>query len=67
MSLLKTQELNVFYGDLQALFNIQIEVEAGELTTIVGANASGKSTFINTISGILFQKSGAITFQDRRI
>ena len=67
MSLLKTQKLNVFYGDLQALFDIEVEVKAGELTTIVGANASGKSTFINSLSGIHFQKSGTITFEERRI
>jgi len=67
MSLLKTQNLNVFYGDLQALFDIEVRVEAGELTTIVGANASGKSTLINTLSGILIQRSGTIAFEDRRI
>ena len=67
MSLLKTQNLNVFYGDLQSLTNVQIDIEKGELTTIVGANASGKSTLINTLSGILRQRSGTITFEDRRI
>jgi branched-chain amino acid transport system ATP-binding protein len=67
MSLLKTQDLNVYYGDLQALTAIQIDVEAGELTTIVGANASGKSTLINTVSGILHQRSGSMTFEGQRI
>jgi branched-chain amino acid transport system ATP-binding protein len=67
MSLLKTQELSVYYGDLQALTHIQIDVEERELTTIVGANASGKSTLINTISGILRQRSGTITFENQRI
>jgi branched-chain amino acid transport system ATP-binding protein len=67
MSLLKTQDLNVFYGDLQSLTGVGIEVEKGELTTIVGANASGKSTLINTISGILRQRTGSITFEDRSI
>ncbi|HSB05259.1 MAG TPA: ABC transporter ATP-binding protein [Thermodesulfobacteriota bacterium] len=67
MSLLKTQDLNVYYGDLQALTHIQIDVEPGELTTIVGANAAGKSTLMNTISGILRQRSGAISFEDQRI
>ncbi len=67
MSLLKTQDLNVFYGDLQSLTGVGIDVEKGELTTIVGANASGKSTLINTISGILRQRTGTITFEDRSI
>ncbi len=67
MLLLKTEDLNVYYGDLQALMNTRIEVEKGELTTIVGANASGKSTLINTISGVLRQRSGTIVFEDRRI
>jgi branched-chain amino acid transport system ATP-binding protein len=67
MSLLKTHNLNVFYGDLQSLTNVQIDIERGELTTIVGANASGKSTLINTISGILRQRTGTITFEDRSI
>ncbi len=67
MSLLKTQNLDVFYGDLQALTRVEIAVGKGELTTIVGANAAGKSTLINTISGILRQKDGTIVFEDRRI
>jgi len=67
MSLLKTQDLNVFYGDLQSLTGVGIDVEKGELTTIVGANAAGKSTLINTISGILRQRTGTITFEDRSI
>jgi len=67
MSLLKIEDLNVYYGDLQALTEIRIDVEPGELTTIVGANASGKSTLINTASGVLRQRSGTIVFEDRRI
>jgi branched-chain amino acid transport system ATP-binding protein len=67
MSLLKTQDLNVFYGDLQSLTGVGIDVEKGELTTIVGANAAGKSTLINTISGLLRQRTGTITFEGRSI
>jgi branched-chain amino acid transport system ATP-binding protein len=67
MSLLKTQDLNVFYGDLQALFNIRVEVNEGELTTILGANAAGKSTLLNTISGVIGQRSGTITFNGQPI
>ncbi len=67
MSLLRTKDLNVWYGDLPALSNIQIDVEKAKLTTIVGANAAGKSTLINTISGLIRQKSGSITFDGQSI
>jgi len=61
------QDLNVYYGDLQALSDIHIDVEKGELTTIVGANAAGKSTLLNTISGVIEQRSGTITFNGQNI
>ena len=67
MSLLKVQSLNVYYGDLQALSNILIDVVEAELTTIVGANAAGKSTLINTISGVIKQRSGTILFNGESI
>lgn len=67
MSLLKVQNLNFYYGDLQALFNIEMDIEEGRLTTIVGANAAGKSTLLNTISGVIRQSSGAIKFNGHNI
>jgi branched-chain amino acid transport system ATP-binding protein len=67
MSLLRVQKINVFWGDLQALFEIEMDVQEGELTTIVGANAAGKSTLLNTISGILQQKAGSISFNGQDI
>ncbi len=67
MWLLRIENLNVYYGDLQALFNVRVDVNEQELTTIVGANAAGKSTLINTISGLVSQRSGTITFNGQKV
>ena len=48
MSLLKIENLNVYYGDLQALFGVRVDVNEREVTTIVGANAGGNSELKNT-------------------
>jgi branched-chain amino acid transport system ATP-binding protein len=55
------------YGDIQALKDINLEVRAGEVMTIVGSNGAGKSTLINLISGILRCTSGEILFMGERI
>ncbi len=65
--LLKIENLNVFYGDMQALWDVGFEVDEGELVTLVGANGAGKTTTINAISGLLRQKTGHITFRDTPI
>ena len=53
MQLLKVDKLNVYYGDIQVLFDLSLEVKKGEITSIVGANAAGKSTLLRTLSGLL--------------
>ncbi len=65
--LLKIKDLSVFYGDMQALWNVSFEVEKGELVTLVGANGAGKTTTINAISGLLPNKKGEIYFKDHPI
>jgi branched-chain amino acid transport system ATP-binding protein len=60
-------KLNVFYGDLQALWDISFKVEKGEIVVIVGSNGAGKTTILKTISGLLHPKSGMINFLDKRI
>jgi branched-chain amino acid transport system ATP-binding protein len=65
--ILSVNNLNSFYGDIQALHGISIQVDAGQIVTLVGANAAGKSTLINCISGIIHQKSGEIQFLGERI
>jgi ABC-type branched-subunit amino acid transport system ATPase component len=51
--LLATAGLQVFYGDFQALFGVDVEVGPGEVVAIVGANGAGKSTFLNAVCGVL--------------
>lgn len=65
--MLKVDSLNVFYGDLQVLWDVSFEVKRGEILVLVGANGSGKSTTLKTISGILSPRSGAISFDGVRL
>lgn len=53
MPLLTTQNLTAFYGDFQALFGVDIELNAGETITIIGANGAGKTSLMRSISGVL--------------
>jgi len=65
--LLKVENLDVFYGDLQALRGISLEVEEGEIVTIIGSNGAGKSTTIKAISGMLRARKGSISWDNRSI
>ena len=65
--MLKVENADVFYGDLQALRGISLEVAEGEIVTVIGSNGAGKSTMIKTISGMLRARSGSITWYDRPI
>jgi branched-chain amino acid transport system ATP-binding protein len=67
MSLLELDGISVSYGDVRVLRNVSLKVEEGEIVSIVGSNGSGKSTTVNSISGILQIHSGEIRFQKRRI
>ena len=51
--LLETRKLNAFYGDFQALFNIDTQLGAGETVAIIGANGAGKSTYLNSVAGLI--------------
>ena len=62
MSLLKIDDIHVFYGAIHAIKGISFEVNQGEIVTLIGANGAGKSTTLNTISGLLKPRSGKITF-----
>jgi len=53
MTLLKTQNLSAFYGDFQALFDINVTVEQGETVAVIGANGAGKTTFLRAVAGAL--------------
>ncbi len=65
--MLKVDEINVYYGDVQVLYGVSLEVREGEIVTIVGANGAGKTTLLKTIAGILRSTSGTIYFFRERI
>jgi branched-chain amino acid transport system ATP-binding protein len=65
--MLEVQSIDVFYGDLQILWDVSFEVNEGEIVALVGANGSGKSTTLKTISGLLRPASGSIMFQDQHL
>ena len=65
--MLKVSGLNVYYGDVQVLFDINLEIHEGEFISIVGANAAGKSTLLRSISGLLKRTSGSIEFQGKQL
>jgi branched-chain amino acid transport system ATP-binding protein len=65
--LLEIDSLNVYYGAIHALKGISFYIQKGEIVTLIGANGAGKSTTINTISGLLKPKKGTITFEGKRI
>ena len=58
--MLRVTDLDVFYGDAQALGSVSIEAGAGEVVSVVGPNGAGKSTLVNSIAGILRPRSGRI-------
>jgi branched-chain amino acid transport system ATP-binding protein len=60
--LLRTSGLQAFYGDAQALFGIDFEMNAGELVAIIGANGAGKSTFLKSLTGLVKAPLDAIAF-----
>ncbi|MFZ5807770.1 MAG: ABC transporter ATP-binding protein [Chloroflexota bacterium] len=65
--LLEVKDLNVYYGAIHALQGISFHVNEGEIVTLIGANGAGKSTTLNTISGILRPRSGKIFFREQDI
>ncbi len=67
MSMLEVKDLHVFYGSIHAIKGISFDVNEGEIVTLIGANGAGKSTSLNTISGLLKPKSGDITFEDNSL
>ncbi len=60
MALLEVQDLNVYYGVIQALKNVSFDVEQGDIIALIGANGAGKTTTLHTISGLIRAKTGKI-------
>lgn len=61
-TILKVDNINVYYGSIHAIKGVSFEVAQGEIVTLIGANGAGKSTTLNTISGLLRSKTGSVTF-----
>ncbi len=60
-------QIDVYYGNIQALWKVSLGVEGGEIITIVGSNGAGKSTILRSITGLIKPRKGSITFDSRRI
>jgi branched-chain amino acid transport system ATP-binding protein len=65
--MLKVDNLQVYYGAIHALQGISFHLEKGEIVALIGANGAGKSTTLNTISGILRPREGSVAFQGQEI
>lgn len=65
--MLTVDNLHVYYGGIHALRGISLEIDQGEIVTIIGANGAGKSTLLNTISGFLKPAQGEVSYKEQRI
>ena len=68
MVMLKVDDIHVYYGSIHAVKGVSFEVNEGEIVTLIGANGAGKSTVLNTVSGLLHPRTGSVQFmgQDLR-
>ncbi len=66
-TILKVDNINVYYGAIHAIKGISFEVNEGEIVTLIGANGAGKSTTLQTISGLLRSRTGSIEFNGENI
>ena len=66
-TLLKVDNINVFYGNIHAVKDVSFEVNEGEIVTLIGANGAGKSTTLKTISGLLHPKTGDVLYKGKSI
>ncbi len=64
-SMLKVEDLHVYYGSIHAIKGISFEVNAGEIVTLIGANGAGKSTTLNTVAGLMKPRTGTVLFEDK--
>jgi branched-chain amino acid transport system ATP-binding protein len=65
--MLRIKNLHTFYGRIKAIDNVSLHVRAGEIVSLIGANGAGKTTILNTISGLIPCAQGEIYFQDNEI
>jgi len=67
MAMLEVSDLHTYYGNIEALKGISLEVEEGEIVTLIGSNGAGKSTTLRSISGLTPPREGSIRFEGREI
>ena len=67
MAMLEVRDLNVFYGGIHALQGISLEVDEGQIVSIIGSNGAGKSSMMNAISGLVKYKSGEILYKGEKL
>lgn len=65
--MLKVKDLDVYYGNIQALKGVSLEVEEGEIVTLIGANGAGKTTLLHTLSGLIKPRKGTIEYLGKSI
>ena len=65
MAMLSIENLNCFYGNVQALWDIQMSIEEGEVVALLGANGAGKTTLLNALTGLVKPASGNVLFMDK--
>ncbi len=65
MAMLEVNNINVFYGSIHAVKDISFKVEKGEIISLIGANGAGKTTILQTVSGLLKSTTGSIVFNDQ--
>ena len=63
----KMEHCDVYYGQIQALYDINVEINPGEIISIIGANGAGKTTLMKSIMGLVPAKNGKIVWQDEEI
>lgn len=67
MALLELKDVNTYYGQIHALKGISLEVNQGEVVTLIGTNGAGKSTTLRTISGLVRPRSGSVTLDNKML
>lgn len=67
MPLLSVKNIETYYGPIMAIKGISLDVQQGDIVTILGANGAGKTTILKTISGVMDPEKGTIEFQGQRI
>ena len=66
-TILKVDNINVYYGNIHAVKGVSFEVNEGEIVTLIGANGAGKSTTLKTVSGLLKPRSGDVLYKGKSI